>query len=260
MNPDLVKKALLRLRGVYFQVSARRLEPRSFYLVEPQRDYSRTRVEFVEDQPPPPGEKAIVRPETLKAHGPLNIMDIEVQPEKIQAKNIDKTLTSVLRCLQGLRYFRGNLTMQIHLGYFVLTQYWADAGIIPRDRFDQMLRDPTMKGQVTEKFPKKLPMQSLEQGKKPPEPLDMVPMNSYKQFEFDDLEWEDGKRYENAYEPVISATLIIKDKDEVLRLDVEYDTDSYANMERTSTRWSRVSTEDGALQKLLDVNMIDVDK
>lgn len=69
-------------------------------------------------------------------------------------------------------------------------------------------------------------------------------------------------------EPVLVATFILKDRapltskdsHEFLRLDVEFEPDINGHMDRTVSKWSRITQQDGSLQKLLDINVIDIDE
>lgn len=78
----------------------------------------------------------------------------------------------------------------------------------------------------------------------------------------------DAKGSTSRLEPVLAATFVLKDKatltskdnHEYLRLDIEFEADINGHMDRTVTRWSRITQQDGSLQKLLDINVIDIDE
>lgn len=66
--------------------------------------------------------------------------------------------------------------MRIRLGKFLLTRYWKHDKI-PRNKFDAMINDPTMKGEVTKGFDGVFNVPDLVAGKLPQQ-IELEPLLS----------------------------------------------------------------------------------
>lgn len=98
-----VQKALSRLRGVYYQASARLIDAQLSYLLEPQTDYSKPFVKLVPDRRTRRDESPPRRPVPDGELQVVNLMDSLVETDLIKEKNNDRAKAAAMRILSGLR-------------------------------------------------------------------------------------------------------------------------------------------------------------
>lgn len=81
-----VKQALLRLRGCYFQVSARQIEVQTLYFLDPQTNYSGSLVRLVPEKQSGVKGALKMRPKADGAPKEINIMDSRIGMEGIKVR------------------------------------------------------------------------------------------------------------------------------------------------------------------------------
>lgn len=83
-RPKTVKTALLRLRGCYFQISARQIDSQTLYILHPQSNYSRPLVKLVPEKRIEVGTVPRMRPQVDGIPEAPNIMDSKIEMETIK--------------------------------------------------------------------------------------------------------------------------------------------------------------------------------
>lgn len=147
---------------------------------------------------------------------------------------------------------------------------------MPRNDFDKMMDNPGIEGEISESFPDGFRQEGLLSGRVPKElqiqtatafaPIDpdsgrgkqnerAKPATAWTSPDRIVLNEEPPRRY---YEPQLSFTIQLKDKDGLVNLDIDYIPDINGHLDQDRCRWSMVP-EKRADKKLFDLNYVNVD-
>lgn len=93
-HPKSVKSGLLRLRGVYYQMSAHQIESQSLHLIEPYTAYSRPLVKLTPVGQQEEGRDPVMRPSPYGSMGVVDLMDAPIETDKIKVSNLCRHYSS----------------------------------------------------------------------------------------------------------------------------------------------------------------------